>query len=100
MSKLTAEVRSDQLMYARQGEWSSTFKMDRLKLRDLIAAEIRAAEQAARAEALREAAAIPEGYAHYAASSPLPEYGGFKDPLKLVDQAKRIAASIRALGEK
>ena len=62
--------------------------------------EIRAAEDAAflrgRAEALKEAATIAEGYAHYAAGSPSPEHGGFKDPTKLVDQAVRIAWAIRA----
>ena len=40
---LTPEVRADQLMYARQGEWSNLFRFNRLKLRDLIAHEIRCA---------------------------------------------------------
>ena len=46
--KVSAGVRADQLCYARQYEWQSTFTFSRPKLKELIEVEIRAAEDAAR----------------------------------------------------
>ena len=40
MGKQTAGVRADQLCYARQREWRGWFWINRLKLRDLITADI------------------------------------------------------------
>lgn len=39
--EVSLEVAIDQLLYARQREWSGFFSIDRLKLRDLIVATVR-----------------------------------------------------------
>lgn len=41
----TAQHRADTLVYARQHEWKTTFSINMLKLRDLIAQEITKAEK-------------------------------------------------------